>query len=823
MSVVEGLLSQIALERPHQTNAVRRALTTLLDERRRGVVLADEVGCGKTYEALGIASLLWAHHAESNAPIRRILVLADGALMNKWFTEIELGADAASKGPKKGFLQYLQAERWAPLRRMLESVKRFETRGDGDEAGIVEDGRRQLHPDRVYITKQGLLSRNGASDATRSLRYLRSTTWDVLIVDEAHNYTGLHTQRSKIFFPEGTHESRDQGLSARYVLALTATPFQLATRELLNLLRVIHADERDLRALDDALPRYEKALESFYARRHLALSDESRRRAVDALERLRLSDASGGAKPGTPGLEPLLRRYVIRNVKAANTREYRMSEARDGRIDAKPFRKLDDVRHLVKSSALLPLEGPDAWVYMQVRDLIDDARALARQEEARRPTFVAGDLRQCLSSYEQLRDSALLTTKNLPRATDLTRTLDALTTRGHQHPKVRAICGVVDAMVSAEIERVRRKLGEMPGKILVFNTLMRTATTLSSAINETVKARLDPFLEESVKAVGWSSIDDAKDVVSKALRAELAVVREQIEKDRGARFLDVDRALVEAAGMEMKEERGNIVDLMFNRVSRHCQQPLFLLRLARYLRTLESNSEDDVAHFLMNRVTERLRGSLDRIVDDFLDDTPVAEAYAGENRERAIREIARLAQILASPTSYVARFDGETGDLDRERNKENFNRPYAPLVLIASRVGEEGIDLQAHTRFLLHYDVEWNPAKMEQREGRVDREGRLSKDPVRVQFFLLKDTYEERVFHTVMQRHLWFEVLIGSKKKELAKAFNVDDGEGEATQDRDAGSEELGCLTAEERERVMLNLEPSSSPAAQQPTVNAAV
>jgi ERCC4-related helicase len=445
---------------------------------------------------------------------------------------------------------------------------------------------------------------------------------------------------------------------------------------------------------------------------------------------------------------------------------------------------------------------------MQVRDLIDDARALARVESDRRPTFVAGDLRQCLSSYEQLRESALLTTKGLPGAGAVVQTLDSLASAGHQHPKVRAICDVVEALVGAEIDRVRGKLGEMPGKILVFNTLMRTARALSVALNDAVKRRIDPFLDESFTAVGWAGMDDAKDVVSQALGSELPVIRGQIEKDRGARFLEVDRSLIHAAGMEMKEERGNIVDVMFNRVTRHCHQPLFLLRLARYLKSLGwQYGPEDVAHFLMNRVTERLRRALDRIVDDFLDDTPVGDDPA-ENRDRAIREIGRLGQILAAPASYVGRFDGETRESDRERTKENFNRPYAPLVLLASRVGEEGIDLQAHTRFVLHYDIEWNPAKMEQREGRVDREGRLAKDPVHVQFFLLKDTYEERVFHTVMQRHLWFEVLIGGKKKELAKAFDVDEAAIESGGDADYGNEELGCLTRQERDRVMLNLEP---------------
>lgn len=806
-TLVDDLVARIALERPHQTHAVRRALTALLAEERRGVVLADEVGCGKTYEALGIAALLWAHHQRVGTPVRRILVLADGALMNKWFNEIEARSDTSAKGPKRGFTQYVSGAEWEGFRSLLGNVVKLETRSDGNESAVVEAHKRQVRPDRIYLTKQSLLSRNGSADASRYLRDLRNTDWDLIIVDEAHNYTGLHTQRSKIFFEDGTPESRSEGLTGRYVLALTATPFQLVTRELLNLLRVVHADEDDLTALDDGLRRYEKGLESFYGRRHLPPADAGRCRAVDALRRLRLEDASDGTRPGTPGLEALLRRYVIRNVKSPGTREYRMSEELDGKVRGRSFQKLDDVRSLVKASALLPLKGADAWVYMQVRDLIDDARALAKSDEARTPTFVAGDLRQCLSSYEQLGASSLLMKKGLPRAGELQQTLATLNGAGHKHPKVRALCDVIDSLVAVEIDRVRPNFHEMPGKILVFNTLMKTATALGSAVDETVRLRMEPFIQENLALVGWNSFEEARSVVGKALDGELAAIRERLADERGARFLDIDKALLDGTGVKISGERANLVDIMFHRAKLHCYQPMFLLRLARYLKTLDSApTTDDVAHFLMNRVTERLWKSLDRIVDDFLDDTPIVESHEGENRERATREIGRLAQILAAPKGYVGRFDGETDEEDRERNRENFNRPYAPLVLLVSRVGEEGIDLQAHTRYVLHYDIEWNPAKMEQREGRVDREGRHAKEPVRVQFFLLKDTYEERVFHTVMQRHLWFEVLIGSKKKELAKGI---DEELEPSNDVDLGIDETGQLTDAERAHVMLDLSPS--------------
>jgi hypothetical protein len=97
---------------------------------------------------------------------------------------------------------------------------------------------------------------------------------------------------------------------------------------------------------------------------------------------------------------------------------------------------------------------------------------------------------------------------------------------------------------------------------------------------------------------------------------------------------------------------------------------------------------------------------------------------------------------------------------------------------------------------------------MEQREGRVDRVGwgRASEGYIDVRFLMLKGTYEERIFHTVMQRDQWFQVLIGSKKKELG--LLPEEGEAEVDQDRIEEDGSGGSLTDAEKERVMLDLRP---------------
>ena len=113
----------------------------------------------------------------------------------------------------------------------------------------------------------------------------------------------------------------------------------------------------------------------------------------------------------------------------------------------------------------------------------------------------------------------------------------------------------------------------------------------------------------------------------------------------------------------------------------------------------------------------------------------------------------------------LIRYDGATPQDDRDRHLRGFNSPFAPLVLIASSVGQEGIDLQCYCRHVIHYDLEWNPAKLEQREGRVDRHGRLSKGPVNVYFLLCRGTYDERIMHAMVNRFRWHHVLLANRRK----------------------------------------------------------
>ncbi len=63
---------------------------------------------------------------------------------------------------------------------------------------------------------------------------------------------------------------------------------------------------------------------------------------------------------------------------------------------------------------------------------------------------------------------------------------------------------------------------------------------------------------------------------------------------------------------------------------------------------------------------------------------------------------------------------------DRERIKAAFQadpKDAAVRILLATDAASEGVNLQNHCWQLIHYEIPWNPNRMEQRNGRVDRHG----------------------------------------------------------------------------------------------------
>lgn len=89
-------------------------------------------------------------------------------------------------------------------------------------------------------------------------------------------------------------------------------------------------------------------------------------------------------------------------------------------------------------------------------------------------------------------------------------------------------------------------------------------------------------------------------------------------------------------------------------------------------------------------------------------------------------------------------------------------------ILLSSEVGSEGIDLQ-FCRFLVNYDLPWNPMRVEQRIGRIDRLGQKA-DRISIINFSLVDTIEARILDRLYQRINVFQESIGDLENILGEA-----------------------------------------------------
>lgn len=118
---------------------------------------------------------------------------------------------------------------------------------------------------------------------------------------------------------------------------------------------------------------------------------------------------------------------------------------------------------------------------------------------------------------------------------------------------------------------------------------------------------------------------------------------------------------------------------------------------------------------------------------------------------------AQLRQALADtnlPDDRIRAFTGATTQDRREEIKQAFNRDPAtePLrILLCTDAAREGINLQMHCSDLIHMDLPWNPSRLEQRNGRIDRKLQPAKE-VHCRYFVYKQRAEDIVLQALVEK-----------------------------------------------------------------------
>ena len=98
--------------------------------------------------------------------------------------------------------------------------------------------------------------------------------------------------------------------------------------------------------------------------------------------------------------------------------------------------------------------------------------------------------------------------------------------------------------------------------------------------------------------------------------------------------------------------------------------------------------------------------------------------------------------------------DGLTSGTRRKEIQRRFNTDPAkdPLrILLATDAAREGLNFQAHCTDLFHFDLPWNPGRIEQRNGRIDRKLQPASE-IRCHYCMLPQRVEDRVLEVLVRK-----------------------------------------------------------------------
>lgn len=180
----------------------------------------------------------------------------------------------------------------------------------------------------------------------------------------------------------------------------------------------------------------------------------------------------------------------------------------------------------------------------------------------------------------------------------------------------------------------------------------------------------------------------------------------------------------------------------------------------------------------LKELSERLL----QLADNLSDDDPkfdlmmsaIQEKQKQENNKIIIFSTFRytlsyLCKKLAATGLRVAQIDGSVKDDVRCELRDRFQLPKedkdAIDILLFTEVGSEGLDYQ-FCDMMINYDLPWNPMRIEQRIGRIDRRGQQS-ETVSIYNMITEGTVDADIYYRCLMRIGVFENSIGECEKIL--------------------------------------------------------
>ena len=125
-----------------------------------------------------------------------------------------------------------------------------------------------------------------------------------------------------------------------------------------------------------------------------------------------------------------------------------------------------------------------------------------------------------------------------------------------------------------------------------------------------------------------------------------------------------------------------------------------------------------------------------------------------------------LQERLAGNNIPASLLMGGMGDL-KEKTIDEFRSTNGPQILLASEVLSEGVDLQ-FCSVVINFDLPWNPMRVEQRIGRIDRIGQ-KQDRIMIYNFFYEGSLDDRIYDRLFKRLDVFHYALGDLEAVLGE------------------------------------------------------
>ncbi len=216
------------------------------------------------------------------------------------------------------------------------------------------------------------------------------------------------------------------------------------------------------------------------------------------------------------------------------------------------------------------------------------------------------------------------------------------------------------------------------------------------------------------------------------------------------------QALGKAAELRTRVEEGDRLDELEN-------EELEQL-LERY-----ADAVDDISPAGLQLEVDQLRG-LCALLDAIPTDSKAIQLLIGlrtilaDPTEKVLiftqfKETLFYLRDLLQATYRVAVFYGGLDSAEKDEVVDAFRAADGAQIMIATEAAGEGRNLQ-FCHHMVNYDLPWNPMRIEQRIGRLDRIGQTR--PVNIYNFAITGTVEDRVLQVLHERIQIFESTIGN-------------------------------------------------------------